>query len=231
MSQHWSGLSAACLCKAESKSARMSRWLKRLVPVISRYGVGVTLILSLVAGLSVSPRMFLVMMTPPPIGLVVIACLILDCFQTQRRHVHPEMLDVPGPLKYVLSRAINEGRTICGHVNEGRVTLYTLDQIVSIEAHPNLHAVNFLTILAVIVLQEERLPTDAELDNALRQSVRGKATMDTPIDWPGMKESFLLIGADHKAHNRHGMLKDLIASMAREVSSRLDQAIEMQASE
>jgi hypothetical protein len=101
-------------------------------------------------------------------------------------------------------------------------------------AHPNIHAVRFLCDIAEAVLRDRRMPSDGELDRVLRRSLRGQATMDTPIDWPGLKESFwMLLEEANKMDGDEGakLRKRIITGFVCQISERLDFAIEHNATE
>jgi hypothetical protein len=152
-----------------------------------------------------------------------------------RVHVHPEMLPIAGREKYVVAEALNSGKPVFAVEHaDGRLDMHTLDIDMSIEAHPNIHAVRFLCDIAEAVLRDRRIPSDGELDRALRRSLRGKATMSTPIDWPGLKESFAILMEDVKKLDEEDgdkMRKRFITSFVCTISERLDYAIEHNATE
>lgn len=97
----------------------------------------------------------------------------------------------------------------------------------SIEAHPNFHAVKFVTNIAGIWHSSKRLPTPDELRVAYRTSIRGRAEQRHEIDilLEEMIDSFQVIGKSALEARNEGFVVELIGSFARQASERLDEAV------
>lgn len=100
----------------------------------------------------------------------------------------------------------------------------------SIDAHPNLHAVKLTVELCKIVFGEHRLPEESEVLIAYANSLRGKAKAEYEIQIVGMIENLrvlLEVGfrqiKDGREEEGVDSLKRFIGSFVCEVSERLDE--------
>jgi hypothetical protein len=200
--------------------------LRKSLIWLGRYGGLILFPVATCVAFSGLPSRYYWLIVGPLLVLVLFAIWYRE--RPRRLHVHPDMLPFDRVTNTVVAECINTGRSVEARVGpDGKLTIF---RPMSIQAHPNLHAVRFLTMIAEPVLKDHRTPTDDELDQALRASLRGQATMDTPIDWDGMKESFRELMRSCDAM-REGIeapnetRKRIVTSFVRELSCRLDEAV------
>jgi hypothetical protein len=204
--------------------------LRKALIWLGRWGGLALLALSMIVSFTAPTWLYWIIIGPI---LIVVFFAMWYRERPRKIHLHPDMLPFDAATNLVVAEAINTGRTVEARVGpDGKVKIF---RPMSIEAHPNLHAVRFLCMIAEPVLKDRRIPTDEELDQALRASLRGEATMDTPIDWPGLKESFQLLMAEAPkitelpGQKSDEFRKQTITSFVREISCRLDDAIRLKA--
>lgn len=142
------------------------------------------------------------------------------------RRIHPDMLPMDGPEKYLIAKAYNERRAVYGQVDEdGKLTMFNSEELMSQQAHPHFHAVKFVTRLAEIMFGQNRMPTPIEIEMAYRQSLRCDATVHTDIGLGELIENFGVVMAEIRRLNYEGSVRDGLVSFACEISSRLDERV------
>lgn len=95
----------------------------------------------------------------------------------------------------------------------------------SIDAHPNLQAVQFTVAICTPIFQSKRPATKIEVLDAYYAALRGKATPETNIDIDGMIESFTVLIDDRLRYGTIEDVRDFIIRFVTEVSTRLDEEL------